>query len=165
MFILTANNKSEEKLLRKKVSDFNFSKHTLKEIKDLIKNMRLSMKKANGVGLSANQIGLDLKVFVAQVENKFYTVFNPKITKFSEEEIAIEEGCLSVPEMFGQVERSLRVTVEGQDISGKKIKIKTLGLLARVFQHEIDHLNGVLFIDKCKDVYQIPSKENLAWNY
>lgn len=148
-------NKEEEKFLRKKTTDFDFSKHSPKKIRDLIKKMRAAMKKANGIGLSANQVGLDLKVFIAQVNNKFYSVFNPKITKFSEETITIEEGCLSVPEIFGPTERSARITLEGQDMNGKKIKIKAWGLLAKVFQHESDHLNGILFIDKAKELYKI----------
>ena len=140
--------KEQENFLRKKTIDFDFSKHSLKEIKDLIKKMRAAMKKANGIGLSANQVGLNLKFFIARVNNKFYSVFNPKITKFSEETITLEEGCLSVPEIFGPVERSQKITLEGQDMNGKKIKIKCWDLLARVFQHEVDHLNGILFIDK-----------------
>ena len=155
MNIWTVNNKSEEEFLRKKVPDFDFSQHAKKEIGDLIKTMRLTMKKANGIGLSANQIGSNLKLFVAQVENKFYAVFNPRIIKYSEEKIILEEGCLSVPEMFGQTERPEKIVLEGQDISGKKIKIKAWGLLARVFQHEVDHLNGVLFVDKTKEVRKI----------
>ena len=155
MKIFTTIDKSEEKLLRKKVSDFDFSKHNKKEIRDLVKTMRLTMKKANGIGLSANQIGLDLKIFVAQVENKFYAIFNPKITKFSEGKITLEEGCLSVPEIFGQTERPNEITLEGQVSSGKKIKVRAWRLLARVFQHEVDHLNGVLFTDKTKEIYKI----------
>ena len=158
MEIWTIKSKDQEKFLRKKTADFDFSKHSPKEIKDLIKKMRVAMKKANGIGLSANQIGLDLKFFIARVDNKFYSVFNPKITKFSEEKITLEEGCLSAPEVFGPVERPQKITLEGQDINGKKIKIKAWDLLARVFQHEVDHLSGVLFIDKAKELYKYERK-------
>jgi peptide deformylase len=150
-------NKNEEKFLRQKTHDFDFSKFSRKEIRELLKRMREAMKKANGVGLSANQIGLNYKVFVAQVPDSqgkmnFYAIFNPKIEKDFGEKETLEEGCLSVPESYGPVERSYRLVLSGQDQSGKKLKIKAWGLLARVFQHELDHLNGKLFIDRAKSI-------------
>lgn len=111
------------------------------------------MKKANGIGLSANQIGLDMRVFVAQPENKFYAVFNPEILKTSGEAKVIEEGCLSVPDVYGNVTRPDRVLLSGYDANGNKIKIKAWGILARVFQHEVDHLNGGIFIDKATEIH------------
>ncbi len=153
------DDKNEAKLLRKKVADFDFKKHSKKEIQELIRKMRSAMKKANGIGLSANQIGLDMNVFVAQVENKFYSIFNSKITKKSGEEAEIEEGCLSVPETFGPVKRPEKVTLEGYDKNGRKVKIKAWGLLARVFQHETDHLNGKLFIDIATDLHKYERNE------
>ncbi|MEK7630197.1 MAG: peptide deformylase [Patescibacteria group bacterium] len=155
--IVTIEKKSDERFLREKTRDFDFSKHSKKDIRELVKNMRLMMKKANGVGLSANQIGLHHKVFVAQVPDsqnqlKFYAIFNPKIEKASVEKEILEEGCLSIPESYGSVPRSYRLTLIGQDQAGKKIKIKAWGLLARVFQHECDHLDGKLFIDRTKQV-------------
>lgn len=152
------SDKKESKLLRKKMADFDFKKHSKKNIREMLKKMRELMKKSDGVGLSANQIGLDLNVFVAQVEGKFYSFFNPKITKFSEELLEAEEGCLSVPEVFGKVVRPGKVVLEGFDKNGKKIKIKAWGLLARVFQHEFDHLNGKLFIDKATDLHKYEIK-------
>jgi len=106
------------------------------------------MEKAEGIGLSANQINLDMRVFVAKVENKFYAIFNPQIVKKSVSEIVAEEGCLSVPQLYGEVFRPERITISGYDKNAKKLKIKAWGLLARVFQHEIDHLDGKLFIDR-----------------
>lgn len=159
--IWTINNKKEEEILRKKLADFDFNKYSKQEIRDLIKKMREVMKKANGVGLSANQIGIDARVFVAQSDKKFYAVFNPKLIKISSEKVFIEEGCLSVPEMYGSVERSDKVTLVGYDINNKKIKIKAWGLLARVFLHEIDHLNGHVFTEKARDIHKyIPIKES-----
>ncbi|MBI3046518.1 MAG: peptide deformylase [Candidatus Harrisonbacteria bacterium] len=148
------SDKKEAKLLRKKVADFDFKKYSKKETADLIKKMRAAMKKADGVGLSANQIGLDLKVFVALVGDKFYAIFNPKIAKSSEESAEMEEGCLSVPEVFGTVSRPSKIVLEGSDKNGKPLKIKAWGMLARVFQHEYDHLNGRLFIDKAADLHK-----------
>ena len=157
MQILTINNKKEEKILRQKTKEFDLKKYPKAKLRELIKEMRQIMKNANGVGLSANQIGIDRQFFVAQVpdENgrqKFYAVFNPKILNLSEEQMELEEGCLSVPGVWGIVSRSNRITIEGLDLNGKKIKIKAWGFLAQVFQHEIGHLNGALFIDKAKEL-------------
>ena len=184
MKILTINNKKEEKFLRQKTADFDVSllrnPSKKKEIQEIIKRMRETMTAAIGIGLSANQIGLNLRLFVAQIpENrqfqevrppeinpqylggrtskKFYAIFNPEIIKFSEKKTIMEEGCLSAPGIYGSVERPEKITLAGYDKNGKKIKIKAFGLLARVFQHETDHLNGVLFIDKCKKIYKIPA--------
>lgn len=157
--IWTVHEKDQEKFLRRATARFDFKKWTKPNIKDLIKTMRQQMKRANGIGLSANQIGVEVSVFIAHVDGKFYSIFNPKITRASEEKIILEEGCLSVPEMYGPVERPERIIIESEDASGKKIKIKAWGLLARVFQHEIDHLNGLLFIDHAEEVYKITTEQ------
>lgn len=182
MRILTIADKKEEKFLRTKTDDFDFQRFTKKEINDLIKKMREAMNKAIGVGLSANQAGLNLRFFVAQIplnqfrevrppeinnpqylggrtSKKFYAIFNPRIIKFSNKKIVMEEGCLSVPGVYGKVERSERITLAGFDKNGRKIKIKAFGLLARVFQHETDHLNGILFTDRTEKVYKIPKND------
>jgi peptide deformylase len=157
--ILKIEDKKSEKFLRQKKAKFDFKEHSPKEIRTLIKSMRETMKLADGIGLSANQIGLPFRLFVAQVPDtqgkpKFYAVFNPEITKIFKESEILEEGCLSVPETWGPVERHYRLTLEGQDMNGKKIKIRAWGLLARVFQHEMDHLNGGLFTDKAEKLYK-----------
>lgn len=129
------------------------------------------MIETNGIGLAANQIGLDYRLFVAQIQGfgrsgepraqtqtdrKFYAIFNPKITKVSETKEEGEEGCLSVPrDLYGIVKRHQKITLEGEDQNGRKIKIKAWGLLARIFQHEVDHLEGKLFIDRTKEVYKV----------
>ncbi|HEY4499853.1 MAG TPA: peptide deformylase [Candidatus Paceibacterota bacterium] len=150
----TIHNKKEEKLLRTKLATFDFSKHSRQEIRDLVKRMREEMKTANGIGLSANQIGLNMRVFIAQPDKKFYAIFNPEIIKISEELGTMEEGCLSVPEVFGKVDRPAKITLAGYDMNGKKVKIKAWGLLARVFQHEMDHLKGIVFIDKARELHK-----------
>lgn len=155
--ILLLSVKEDAVVLRQKTADFNFSQFSKKEIQALARVMRATMKAAGGVGLSANQIGLNLNMFVAQVEGKFYTVFNPKIVKTLKDTDEMEEGCLSVPGHYGLVPRSSTIWVHGQNRDGKKIKIKAWGFLACVFQHEIDHLNGVLFVDKAKKVYAMQS--------
>jgi peptide deformylase len=164
--ILKINDKKNEKFLRQKTVKFEFKEYSPKEIRALVKSMRETMKRADGVGLSANQIGLPFRMFVAQVADqngkpKFYAIFNPEITKISKEMEILEEGCLSVPEIWGPVERHYRLTLSGQDANGKKIKIKAWDLLARVFQHEMDHLNGGLFIDKAHELRKRPASERL----
>ena len=160
MEIVTIAAKKDEKFLRNKTVPFDFSKYGKKEINTLIAEMRRSMKDADGIGLSANQIGLNIRVFVAQVQDKdgsmkFYSVFNPQLDSSSKDTVPYEEGCLSVPGLFGSVERPEKISITCQDKSGKKIKMKAWGLLARVFQHEIDHLDGKLFIDRTKQTYKI----------
>lgn len=157
-------NKDELPVLRKPTKPFDFSARTRAELRDLLKMMRLEMKKANGVGLSANQIGLSERFFVAEVPDsqgkpKFYAIFNPEIIKTSKGKTeTIEEGCLSVPEVWGPVKRFSEVTLVGQDAAGRKVKIKAWGLLARVFQHEVDHLDGKLFIDHTTNTRKITKK-------
>jgi len=170
--IVTIKAKKDEKFLRNKTREFDFKKFTKSEINDLINRMRKAMKLARGIGLSANQIGLDMKVFVAQAqkadkegnirsltagEQKFYAIFNPEIIKFSKEKTMLEEGCLSVPSTYADVERSEKITLVGFDKNGKKIKIKAWGILAKIFQHETDHLNGKIILDRASRVYKVSS--------
>ncbi len=154
--IYSIENKEDAIVLRQKTAPFNFSRFTKKEIMALVRTMRETMKAASGVGLAANQIGLNLSLFVAKVDRKTHAIFNPLIMRISKEENEMEEGCLSIPNKFGIVRRPAVVWVTGQDARGKKITIEQAGLLARVFQHEIDHLNGILFIDKAIEVYDAP---------
>lgn len=152
MQLVTIVTKKNEKFLRQPTTLFNFTKYNQKEIRELIKLMRRLMKANDGIGLSANQIGLNTRVFVAEANNKFYAIFNPRLVQVSKNLVFMEEGCLSVPERFGSVERPERVILAGEDANGRKIKIKAWGLLARVFQHEVDHLDGKLFVDKAKNI-------------
>lgn len=154
MYLL--GNKKDEKVLRTKASSFDFSR-SKKDIKDLIKGMRQIMKEYDGIGLAANQIGLLERIFIAYGKDKrgklkFYALFNPEIIKTSDETNISDEGCLSIPGITGEVERYNEIVLQAQDETGKKVKILAVGLLARVFQHEMDHLNGVLFIDKAKKI-------------
>lgn len=158
--IITIENKKNEKFLRRKTEEFDFGKFSKKEVRELVERMKKKMREANGLGLSANQIGLKFRVFVAEIPGvdnkmKFYAVFNPRIEKSSSGKNSFEEGCLSVPMTYGEVERPERVTLMCQDKSGKPLKIKAWGLLARVFQHEMDHLDGKLFIDKAKNIHKV----------
>jgi len=164
--ILVVSDKKEEKILRTKTKEFDFASMSKRDITALIERMKKTMRGANGVGLSANQIGLSLRIFVAEVPDgkggmKFYAVFNPKIEKFSTHKVDFEEGCLSVPGSYGNVRRPETIVLKGYDKNGKALKIKAWGLLARVFQHEMGHLNGELFIDKADHVHEIPLSDRL----
>ncbi len=167
MGIYDVNRKGEEKVLRKKLPPVDLAREDKKALRELARRMRAAMQSANGVGLSATQIGLTKRLFVARVPDgqgrvKFYAVVNPEIVKASAETAVLEEGCLSVPERYGMVERPARVTLTGLDLNGRKVKIKAWGLLARVFQHEVDHLDGKLFVDRSKEVRRIPVSERLV---
>ena len=163
--IFIVENKDEEKFLRKKAIPFDFEKWKKSEIAELIRGMRKTMREADGIGLSANQIGESFRMFVAEVPGeagkKFYALFNPTIEKTIGEKILLEEGCLSVPGSYGAVPRYEEVVLRGQDKNGKSVKIKAWGLLAHVFQHETDHLDGKLFIDKAEEVRNGPRSDRL----
>jgi peptide deformylase len=104
------------------------------------------MDLAKGVGLAANQVGVATRVAVVGVENERLALVNPVILS-AEGSAREEEGCLSVPDVFGEVERPERIVVEATDVSGQRYRREASGLLARAIQHEIDHLDGILFLD------------------
>lgn len=131
-------------------------------IRQLIDNLVDTVNEAHGAGLAAPQIGVPLRAIVTNVDEKLHVVLNPEIVEESEEEVEAEEGCLSIPGWYGPVRRKERVTVRGLGRTGKPIKIKSEGWEARAFQHEVDHLNGVLFIDRMDDrskLHKIESEE------
>lgn len=100
-----------------------------------------------GLGLSSPQIGVAKRVFVAQVRNKIKHFVNPTVLKLSKKEVPILEGCFSVPDLYGHVARPAEIDLASYDKQGKKSQAHYKGLPARIIQHEIDHLNGILFID------------------
>jgi peptide deformylase len=162
MQLHTIHTPAENKILRTACEPFDFEKYTKKEIREMVTEMRKKMHEWNGIGLAATQIGRTEAFFVAQPpEGKFYAVFNPKITKTEGETVLMEEGCLSVPGEYGEVSRYEKLLLEGQDQNGKKIKVKAWGLLAHIFQHEYDHLQGTLYIDKSKGTYTYPESKRL----
>jgi len=116
-------------------------------IQRLIDDMLETMPQAGGVGLAAPQIGVSLRVIVLQMpDEEPVALINPEIVKRSGER-EVSEGCLSVPGYAGEIKRSLSVTVKGQDRQGKTIRLKATGLMAQALEHELDHLNGVLYVD------------------
>ena len=121
------------------------------EIKQLIFDMTETIEiKETNVGLAANQLGQLLRIIVVKPEadKKTLTLINPQIKKISRKKTVMEEGCLSLPNTIVPVERPDKITVQALDINGQLIKIKAKGFSARVIQHEIDHLDGILIIDK-----------------
>lgn len=161
---------TDNPILRKKgvrVTDFDDDFQTL--VDDMIE----TMLDAPGVGLAAPQIAISQRLIVVRLPDdeesreeygeeagKLYVVANPEIIKKSRETVEGVEACLSIPGYFGRVERSVSVTVKGQDRDGNPLRIKARDWLARVFQHEIDHLDGVLFIDLTSDIWRDKNAES-----
>ena len=121
--------------------------------KELISIMRKEMKEHEGVGLAANQINKDLSIFVidenvARQAGVTDVFINPEITEYSKESDELEEGCLSIPGFNANIIRSKKIKIKALDENGKKIKLKARGFLARIIQHETDHLNGLTIKDR-----------------
>ena len=121
-------------------------------IQKLISDMIETMHSAPGVGLAAPQVGVPLRVLVIGLpEQEDIVLINPKIVRKSGERL-VNEGCLSVPGYIGEIKRAVSVTVKGRDQNGKEIRIKADELLAQALEHEIDHLNGALYIDQLESM-------------
>jgi peptide deformylase len=139
-----------------KVSDFGPQFQTL--VDDMVETMR----KAPGIGLAAPQVAESVRLFVVEYgdeENeetppKLYVIANPEITRTSQDILVGTEGCLSIPGIQGDVERFVNITVKGVNRHGRPMTVKAKGWLARIFQHEIDHLEGILFVDRAVKLWQ-----------
>ncbi len=148
----------------RKVTDFG------QELQKLIDDMIETMREAPGVGLAAPQVDVPWRVIVVEFgdENdedappKLYSVVNPEIARLSSETEIGTEGCLSIPGFVGDVERPVEAVIKGFDRRGKPIRIKAKGWLARIFQHEIDHLDGILFTDRAEKVWAIREQDAQA---
>jgi len=121
-------------------------------IQRLIDDMIVTMQRTSGVGLAAPQVGVPLRVVVLQMpDEEPIAIVNPQIVKrVGEREVT--EGCLSIPGYYGEIKRSEAVTIKGRDRRGKPIRIKATGLTAQALEHELDHLNGILYIDHLESV-------------
>jgi len=130
-------------------------RHITEKIHTLSFDMLETMKLSNGAGLAANQVGVPIRLIVIDAhlnqDNRPLILINPEIIEMESEVIA-EEGCLSVPHYYEFIKRAKRVFVKAMDMDQKTVEINCEGLLAKVFQHEIDHLNGILFIDHLSPV-------------
>jgi len=155
--IITFNNP----ILRQKAKKVHRFDPSLLKLAD---DMFETMHHANGVGLAAPQIGMSIRVFVAEYEDRKVAVFNPEIVK-AEGEALGTEGCLSIPGYAGDnIRRATKILVKGQDVHGKSIRVSAEGWFARILQHEIDHLDGILFtdrLDRPEDLRELPPGEDL----
>ncbi len=151
--------------LRKKagrVADFG------PELQELIDDMIETLHEESGAGLAAPQVNDPRQVILVEfgddedetIPPTLYIAVNPKITRFSQELVNGAEGCLSIPGFMGEVERAGEIVVEGQDRYGKPLKMKIGGWTARIFQHEIDHLNGILFTDRASQIWETDENYN-----
>jgi peptide deformylase len=149
------------------------------ELHELLDDMLETLEQASGVGLAAPQVGISERVLVIRLPDDeeeygpeagvLYEIINPEIIKTSREMVSGIEGCLSIPGYVGEVDRHVEIVVRAQDRHGNEIRVKPRDWLARVFQHEIDHLEGILFIDRTEDVWktgeepeEIPGTEDAA---
>lgn len=122
-----------------------------KEIRKIIVNMVQTMEKEQGIGLAAPQVGILKKIIVVRTDLKnqrILALINPKIVKKSRLRERLEEGCLSFPGIFLEIKRAKEIRVKAININGEKVSLKAKGVLARIIQHEIDHLNGILFYNR-----------------
>ncbi len=140
------------------------------ETGQLIADMLETMRQARGVGLAAIQVGVPLQVIVVEIPADMddpdagtsLALLNPELARVSEEMEEGVEGCLSIPGLVGEVSRHVQVTVKGLDPLGRKVRHRAEGYLARVLQHEIDHLHGTLFIDRASQVWDVTEGDEEA---
>jgi peptide deformylase len=175
---MTAILQKENAVLRKKSTEVNISGITKPTMVKILKAMKTALdEQEDGVAIAAPQIGESLRVFIVsekvfelsediherreeqkQLETKAYkhlVFINPVLTKLSREKKLLEEGCLSVRWFYGKVKRSIKATIRAYDEHGTAFERGASGLMAQVFQHEMDHLEGVLFIDKAEDIREM----------
>ena len=141
------------------------------KIKKVLKDMKEAMaKQKDGVAIAAPQIGVSLRIFMvsgdllgkadhAYESGPDLVFINPEIVRLSRDKKEVEEGCLSVRWLYGMIKRSTKATLKAYDENGKRIERGASGLLAQIFQHEVDHLNGILFIDKADNVWEMTDEE------
>jgi peptide deformylase len=173
-----------EPVLREVSEPVLISDYSTSELKAMIAKMSAALhKEDDGVAIAAPQIGLSKRIFIVsgktlgmlrsgkhyedmspndELEDMIF--INPEIIKLSRKKTTLEEGCLSVRWLYGKVERAEKARVRAHDIDGKAFTVDASGLLAQIFQHEIDHLNGILFIDKATDLEEIPPKDEKSIN-
>jgi peptide deformylase len=161
-------------ILRKKAKKVSFSLFRTRKGKQLVKRMMYTMHRAPGVGLAAPQIGLPIALAVMEIwgtpslkkknllkKEGPIVLINPKIIRYSKEKVYDWEGCLSCSSICGLVPRSKEITVKYYNEQGKKVIEKVVGHWARIFQHEIDHLNGILYIDRMDDMKTLMTTKEL----
>jgi peptide deformylase len=158
-------------VLREKAKEVPVKEIKSAKIKKILKDMKEALaSQDDGVALAAPQIGVPLRIFIitGKIHDILYpeekskkgkinlVYINPKITRLSKEQKLVEEGCLSVRWLYGKAKRSTRATITAHDEHGEKFERGGSGLLAQIFQHETDHLNGILFTDHAADLHELP---------
>ncbi len=153
-------------VLFKKAEKLSADEIKIGKFSNLINDMKNTMRNANGVGLAAPQVGVSVRIAIIDIkavsdaDEDILELINPTIKKKSLKKTIMEEGCLSIPAVYGNVKRPEKITISYQDSSGKTLTLNADGFLARVIQHEIDHLDGVLFTSKAislsRDKMMIP---------
>jgi len=159
-------------ILRKVAMEVPLEDISSKKIQDIISHMKIAMStQKDGVAIAAPQIGHSLKIFVVsdeilkEADPKYKSIgrdlvfINPTISKLSRNKHDVEEGCLSIRWKYGKVKRSIKASIKAYNELGEIVERGASGLLAQVFQHEVDHLNGILFIDKAYNIQEIPPEE------
>ena len=137
-----------DKILRQQTAKIDFINLDKAELSRLLLDMEQTMKDNDGIGLAAPQIGKSISLAIIKTEEGFMPLINPKITRRSWKKDVVEEGCLSIPQVFGTVKRPVKIWVSTQDLNGQKVKFTANGMFARVIQHETDHTNGILFAQR-----------------
>lgn len=145
--------KEPAKVLRARSAEVEPKAITTKEMQKLVVDMKETMLAANGIGIAAPQVGIGIRLIIVLGTEGPITVFNPSIAKKSLRGVDSEEGCLSVPKKYGTVKRRRALTIKGFNENGEKFTAQVGEMTAIIFQHEIDHLNGTLFIDKAKKIH------------
>lgn len=162
----------EQPVLREVARSIPIEEISSSKIQGIIKDMSLAMaEQKDGIAIAAPQIGVNLRIFVvsgkllSQVDRSYkgkdsdLVFINPEIIKLSKEKKDVEEGCLSVRWLYGKVRRSVRATLTAYNEKGEKLERGASGILAQIFQHEVDHLNGILFTDKAKETWEMTEEE------
>ncbi|TYB30330.1 MAG: peptide deformylase [Candidatus Mcinerneyibacterium aminivorans] len=138
-----------------------------KKIKEIAQKMINTMKEQQGIGLAGPQVGINKKIVVIDLsfgqedKNKYMVLLNPEIIKYSEKTDVMEEGCLSFPELFIEVERSKEIKVKARTLEDEEVEFEADSFLARVLQHEIDHINGIVFVDRISPAKKLEISDKL----
>lgn len=133
-------------------SEVEYQLFGTKELKNIVERMFLTMRKNSGIGLAATQVNIQKRIIVIAFDTYYYTMINPKILEISKEKHSLVEGCLSVPKTNGKVIRPHRIKVEFFDTDGNKQELIAEDLLSSCIQHEIDHLNGIIYINRLSEI-------------
>ncbi len=167
MIEIVQNGNKVLRQIAKEITDKEFGSKKLMQI--LVDMNEALESQDDGVALAAPQIGISKRIFIVSPKvfrdkdipkNLPLIYINPVITKTSKDKKKMDEGCLSVRPLYGIVKRASRATIEAQDVHGEKFSLTATGLIAQIFQHETDHLNGILFIDKATDITELNLDKN-----